>query len=80
MDEDTSTYFLRQYELFIEKTDKFSKDEITPILMGLYGEVGSIMATSKKYYREKRHMLAIEPPSKKNLAMLSGICRLCVVG
>ena len=54
MDNIGSAALLQQYELSINKTDRFSKDEITPILMGLYGEVGSIMATSKKYYREKK--------------------------
>tara|TARA_R110002072_G_scaffold54240_2_gene142424 strand:+ start:657 stop:1781 length:1125 start_codon:yes stop_codon:yes gene_type:complete len=79
MDEDTSTYFLRQYELSIEKTDKFSKDEITPILMGLYGEVGSIMATSKKYYREKKayagYRIAVEEEFGDAFWYLSALCR-----
>jgi len=79
MDEDTSTSFLRQYELSIEKTDRFSKDELTPILMGLYGEVGSIMATSKKYYREKKayagHRTAVEEEFGDAFWYLSALCR-----
>ncbi len=79
MDDDTSTSFLRQYELSIEKTDRFSKDEITPILMGLYGEVGSIMATSKKYYREKKaysgHRAAVEEEFGDAFWYFSALCR-----
>lgn len=79
MDDDTSISFLRQYELSIEKTDRFSKDEITPILMGLYGEVGSIMATSKKYNREKKayvgHKAAVEEEFGDAFWYLSALCR-----
>ena len=35
----------------VEDTDQLG-DELTPILFGLYGEVGSLMAVSKKAYRE----------------------------
>ncbi|WP_245969717.1 hypothetical protein [Thiocapsa rosea] len=44
---------LQEYERAIVETDRFSVEELTPILMGLYGEVGSIMAAAKKYRREK---------------------------
>jgi len=44
---------LQEYEQEIVITDRFSIEEINPILLGLYGEVGSIMAASKKYRREK---------------------------
>lgn len=79
MDDNTGTSFLRQYELSIEKTDRFSKEEITPILMGLYGEVGSIMATSKKFYREKKayvgHRAAVEEEFGDAFWYLSALCR-----
>lgn len=79
MNEHPDTSFLRQYELTIEKTDRFSKGEITPILMGLYGEVGSIMATSKKYYREKKayagYKAAVEEEFGDALWYLSALCR-----
>lgn len=54
MDDISGAKFLQKYEQSIEKTDRFSKSEIIPILLGLYGEVGSIMATSKKYHREEK--------------------------
>ncbi|MDP2228992.1 MAG: nucleoside triphosphate pyrophosphohydrolase family protein [Moraxellaceae bacterium] len=79
MDDNTGTSFLRQYELSIEKTDRFSQDEIAPILMGLYGEVGSIMATSKKFYREKKayagHRAAVEEEFGDAFWYLSALCR-----
>lgn len=79
MGDDTRISFLRRYELSIEKTDRFSKGEITPILMGLYGEVGSIMATSKKYYREKKayagHKAAVEEEFGDAFWYLSALCR-----
>ncbi|MBI4430560.1 MAG: nucleoside triphosphate pyrophosphohydrolase family protein [Candidatus Omnitrophica bacterium] len=43
------TDYMRQVEL----TDKLSKEQILPVLLGLFGEVGSIMATAKKLHREK---------------------------
>ncbi len=45
---------LQEYERKVVETDRFSNKEIIPILLGLYGEVGSIMAASKKYRREKK--------------------------
>ena len=45
---------LHEYERFNRETDRFSKGDLTPILLGLYGEVGSIMSASKKYHRENR--------------------------
>ena len=43
---------LSEYEESILQTDLLSKDELKPILFGLYGEVGSVMAAVKKNYRE----------------------------
>ncbi|MBN8291420.1 nucleoside triphosphate pyrophosphohydrolase family protein [Rhodobacter sp. NTK016B] len=41
------------YEKAVTPTDRFADDEITPILLGLFGEVGSVMSSSKKLHREK---------------------------
>ncbi len=46
------TILLQDYVEKSAKTDKFSDEYLCPILLGLYGEVGSIMAASKKYRRE----------------------------
>lgn len=79
MDTTACVKFLRQYELSIEKTDRFSKDEITQVLMGLYGEVGSIMATSKKYYRERKayvgHQAAVEEEFGDAFWYFAALCR-----
>lgn len=45
---------LQEYQRLVAETDKFPSDQITPILLGLYGEVGSIMSASKKYRRERK--------------------------
>lgn len=44
---------LSEYEQAIAATDRFEDSEVTPILLGLFGEVGSVMSTSKKLHREK---------------------------
>lgn len=44
---------LAEYEREIAETDGLHKSDITPILLGLFGEVGSVMSTSKKRHREK---------------------------
>ena len=43
---------LHEYVSLIEPTDELPKDELLPVLQGLFGEVGSAMATAKKYSRE----------------------------
>ena len=45
--------FLSDYMREIESTDKLPTDNLQPVLLGLFGEVGSIMATAKKHHREK---------------------------
>lgn len=44
---------LSEYENAVTPTDGFPNSEVTPILLGLFGEVGSVMSTSKKLHREK---------------------------
>ncbi len=43
---------ISEYEKAIVDTDELPPEKIRPVVMGLYGEVGSIMATSKKLHRE----------------------------
>ena len=55
-DEDASrrSMFLRDYADQVAQTDKLlPKRDLRPVLLGLFGEVGSVMATAKKYHREK---------------------------
>lgn len=47
------TILLREYMSQIADTDRLPEDQIRPALMGLFGEVGSLMATSKKQVRDQ---------------------------
>ena len=44
---------LQDYARQVDATDKLRKDELRPVLLGLFGEVGSVMATTKKRERDK---------------------------
>ena len=44
---------LRDYREKIAPTDKLPQNDFRPVLLGLFGEVGSIMATAKKLHREQ---------------------------
>ncbi len=44
---------ISDYLTQVAPTDKLASDDLQPILLGLFGEVGSIMATAKKFHREK---------------------------
>lgn len=44
---------ISDYEAGVRGTDRLSPSELKPVLLGLYGEVGSIMSTAKKLHREK---------------------------
>ena len=43
---------LHDYMSLIEPTDELPKDDLLPVLQGLFGEVGGAMTTAKKYSRE----------------------------
>lgn len=43
---------LQRYIDIVRDTDRLPKDDLRPVLMGLFGEVGSIMAPAKKLHRE----------------------------
>jgi len=44
---------LQKYMRDIRPTDRLPEQDMRPVLMGLFGEVGSIMAPAKKLHREK---------------------------
>jgi hypothetical protein len=48
-----SSILLKDYVLGVKDTDLLSGTDLIPVLLGLYGEVGSIMASSKKTHRER---------------------------
>lgn len=70
---------LQEYEREVAQTDRFSTEDITPILLGLYGEVGSIMSASKKYHREKKayagYRESVEEEFGDALWYFSALCR-----
>jgi NTP pyrophosphatase (non-canonical NTP hydrolase) len=70
---------LQEYEQLIIETDRFSVEDINPIRLGLYGEVGSIMATSKKYRRDKEayptYKDAVEEEFGDVLWYFSALCK-----
>jgi hypothetical protein len=45
---------LADYAREIEPTDKLPANDLKPVLLGLFGEVGGIMATAKKHHREPK--------------------------
>ncbi len=75
---------LRNYMREIEPTDKLPQDNLHPVLMGLFGEVGSIMATSKKQLREKTayagYQQAVEEEFGDTLWYFTALCRHLGIG
>ena len=73
------TILLSDYMREIEPTDKLRQDNLHPVLMGLYGEVGSIMATAKKHHREKTayagYQQAVEEEFGDALWYYTALCR-----
>jgi NTP pyrophosphatase (non-canonical NTP hydrolase) len=63
----------------VEPTDRLAAEDLQPILLGLFGEVGSIMAAAKKFHREKeafsgyRH--AVEEEFGDALWYFTALCR-----
>jgi NTP pyrophosphatase (non-canonical NTP hydrolase) len=70
---------LTEYMNQVEPTDELPADDLQPILLGLFGEVGSIMATAKKLHREKEayagYRRAVEEEFGDALWYLTALCR-----
>ena len=68
----------------IGSTDRLPEDNLQPVLMGLFGEVGSIMTTAKKYYREKEvytgYQQAVEEEFGDALWYFTALCRRLGIG
>lgn len=45
---------LRSYREKVAPTDRLPENDLRPVLLGLFGEVGSIMTTAKKLHREQK--------------------------
>lgn len=70
---------LQDYVNAIRPTDRMPEDDLRPILMGLFGEVGSIMAPAKKLHREKEayigYQSAVEEEFGDTLWYLTALAR-----
>lgn len=70
---------LSEYAAEVAATDVLCSTDINPVLQGLYGEVGGIMATAKKLVREKSaypgFRMAAEEEFGDTLWYLAAICR-----
>ena len=79
MAKENGTILLSDYADGIADTDVLDQRDISPILQGLYGEVGGIMSTAKKHIREKLaypgYKLAAEEEFGDTLWYLAALCR-----
>ena len=70
---------LSDYAAEIAATDVLNPTDFSPVLQGLYGEIGGIMATAKKHIREKSaypgFKKAAEEEFGDTLWYLAALCR-----
>ena len=70
---------IAEYESGSALTDRLPADALTPVRLGLFGEVGGLMATSKKYHREREayaaHKDAVIEEFGDTLWYLAALCR-----
>ena len=70
---------LRNYRERIAPTDRLVENDLRPVLLGLFGEVGSIMATAKKLHREQRayagYQYAAEEEFGDTLWYFTNLCK-----
>nr|VFK21810.1 MAG: MazG nucleotide pyrophosphohydrolase domain-containing protein [Candidatus Kentron sp. LPFa]VFK34941.1 MAG: MazG nucleotide pyrophosphohydrolase domain-containing protein [Candidatus Kentron sp. LPFa] len=70
---------LHEYTKAVASTDRLPSDNSRSVLMGLFGEVGGIMATVKKSYRERKafaeYWNAMEEEFGDTLWYLAALCR-----
>jgi len=77
---------IAEYEKTVESTDTLiPESQIEPILLGLFGEVGSVMSTAKKLHREKGAFEAgyredTEEEFGDVLWYVTALCRRCRIG
>ena len=75
--------FLHDYMREIEPTDNLPQDDLQPVLLGLFGEVGSIMAIAKKRCREKEAYAGyreVEEEFGDTLWYFTTLCRRLGIG
>src|SRR5260370_39589827 len=68
-----------EYEQLTRETDRFGPQEVAPILLGLFGEVGGVMAAAKKLRREGTAFVgyrrAVEEEFGDTLWYFAALCR-----
>jgi len=73
------TFFIYDYDRLTRETDRFGPDEIAPVLLGLFGEVGGVMAAAKKHRREGKAFVgyrrAVEEEFGDVLWYFAAMCR-----
>ena len=75
---------LRDYMQGIEPTDRLPFDDLQTVLMGLFGEVGGVMAATKKFRREQQaypdYQHAVEEEFGDALWYFTALCRRLGIG
>ena len=75
----TDSISLRNYIRRIEPTDSLPPDDLRPVLLGLFGEVGGILTAAKKHHREKEayagYRQALEEEFGDVLWYFAALCR-----
>lgn len=75
--------FIDDYVQLVQETDRFGAEEISPILLGLFGEVGGLMAAAKKHRREGTafagYRRAVEDEFGDALWYYAALCRRLAV-
>ncbi|HLH89985.1 MAG TPA: nucleoside triphosphate pyrophosphohydrolase family protein [Xanthobacteraceae bacterium] len=78
------TFFIGDYDRLTRETDRFGPNEIAPVLLGLFGEVGGVMAAAKKHRREGSAFVgyrrAVEEEFGDALWYLAALCRRFGIG
>jgi NTP pyrophosphatase (non-canonical NTP hydrolase) len=77
--EKSVTIFIAEYDRLTRETDRFKPEEVAPILLGLFGEVGGVMAAAKKLRREGTAFVgyrrAVEEEFGDALWYFAALCR-----
>ena len=78
-DSNSASTLISEYVDGIRPTDHLPEDNLRPVLMGLFGEVGSVMAPAKKLHREKEaypgYQAAVEEEFGDTLWYLAALSR-----
>ena len=75
----STNVLVSEYQKQVSDTDRFRSEDMTPVLLGLFGEVGSVMSTSKKLQREGSAFVGYQRDVEEELGdalwYLTALCR-----